>query len=506
MACRKLALAVRPALTIARRTNARLLGGFGLPLGTAGAAVLGALALSALAPSNEVVLLGFLSVILLAPIAYRALQRRFDPFEPTVLFALVFGSMFLVRPIAVVVRQDYAYQAGVVSVDIRAGFEEMLVVAVIGALGFVLGYALPAGRRVARRLPRPPRRYSGEVASVTAATFAAVGVALFALFLVAGGGGSALQLFLAGRSAGLQQLLVESNKYLIFAPIVLLPAAVVLLALGAARRSVVTTCAGGVAALALVLVAAPTGSRSLLFPLFIGLAIYFYLTKGTRPSLKTLSLAILLALFLSAFIGTVRTADVRQTVGIGPTFSAIVDDPTEIFAPLVEGEDAAEATGLAALLALPSGSIEPANGRAVVGDLLVRPIPRSLWSGKPQPPRQKVTRALFGRYADTFLANPEYSVLLYPYLDAGHVGVLLLMLLYGVAARALYEYTMRHRASLIARLLFALSVPALIAGMRDSPVDTLARVAFLVVPLLLIFGAARTAAPRLGAHASGRPS
>ena len=39
----------------------------------------------------------------------RIAQRRFDPFEPTVLFALAWGVMFVVRPLAMIAQSNYSY-------------------------------------------------------------------------------------------------------------------------------------------------------------------------------------------------------------------------------------------------------------------------------------------------------------------------------------------------------------------------------------------------------------
>jgi hypothetical protein len=75
-------------------------------------------------------------------------------------------------------------------------------------------------------------------------------------------------------------------------------------------------------------------------------------------------------------------------------------------------------------------------------------------------------------------------------LDAGLFGVLLLMLGYGISARAFYDYTLLHVDSVVARLLFALLIPALMAGVRDDVVDTVARLAFLLIPIAATFGVA----------------
>ena len=75
-------------------------------------------------------------------------------------------------------------------------------------------------------------------------------------------------------------------------------------------------------------------------------------------------------------------------------------------------------------------------------------------------------------------------------MDGGYIGVLLLMGLYGIVARLLYEYMLRHQRHVAARLLFVLVMPALIGGVRDDLVDTVARSVFLTVPLVVTLSVA----------------
>ena len=453
---------------------------------------MGAAAIAHIEPSNSSVLLIALGVVLMAPTAAKLMMGTFDPLEPHFLFAIAYGAMFLVRPVAVLATDDFAYPTGAASVNFSRGFEPMLVLCLLGAVGFMVGYLLPLGRDLALHITPPPRGYSPAIAGLAASAFAFIGVALFLLFLAYAGGLDALSLWVQGRSFQLTQLLSASNKYLVVGPVILLPAAVMLLGLGTTHRNAGIVAIGVVAALALVLIAAPTGRRSWLFPLFLSVAIYFYVTKDRRPSLKGVVAALMMLLALSALVGTVRSAKVRQTVGVSQSVANLADDPSRIFQPLTQGADASLATGLAALLSMPADRYSVAySGQAVIGDLLTRPVPRSLWAAKPEPPRQKAARALFGRKADVFFANPEFSVILYPYLDAGPGGVLLFMVIYGCLARALYEYAMAHRGNVATRLGYALLLPVLVAGVRDSPVDTFARSTFVMVPLVCTFLMAR---------------
>ena len=121
------------------------------------AATLVGLAVASISPSVATLLVIAIAITIALPLVIRAVQGKFDPFEPIVFFVLSYGTMFVVRPAAMIGRDEY-YFLFAPYVDIRATFDEMLVLALLGALAFVLGYFLPLGRQLARRAPRPPRR------------------------------------------------------------------------------------------------------------------------------------------------------------------------------------------------------------------------------------------------------------------------------------------------------------------------------------------------------------
>jgi hypothetical protein len=97
-----------------------------------------------------------IAAVLLAALGPRILQRAFDPFEPIVLFAVVYGAMFVIRPSAMLTRGDLVYEGPRTTLDIPATYTKMLVVGLVEAIGFVAGYLPPAGPglRAERRRPR----------------------------------------------------------------------------------------------------------------------------------------------------------------------------------------------------------------------------------------------------------------------------------------------------------------------------------------------------------------
>jgi hypothetical protein len=141
-------------------------------------------------------------------------------------------------------------------------------------------------------------------------------------------------------------------------------------------------------------------------------------------------------------------------------------------------------------------------GETTVGDLVTRPVPRRLWSGKPEVPRTRLVKKLWPSQFATGNANPEFSTLLYFYLDLGTLGVIIGMAAYGVLFRLLYEWFLAGATSLWVQVLYALTVPFVVIGMRDSPTDTFMRFSLVVVPLIVILLVAR----RYGAAPGGEAS
>lgn len=456
-------------------------------------------------------LLGGLSLVLLAPLAWRVLGRRLDPFEPIVVFAVAYGVMFLVRPLAMIVDGDFDYVRPTATIPVADAFPTLLAAALIGAAAFVGGYSASLGRRVARRMAPPPSRFDTSSIVAIACGVALIGVASFLAFLVFATrrvGVSGLALFFAGRSPALTDALRSAPGYLNHGPMLLIPASLVLLAVGQARRDRRISVLGAAAGLLLVLRATPGGNRIMLLPFAGGVLVYWYVTHRRRPGPVLLVLAMSAALTGSAVLLAIRDAATRQETGVRGAVEAVLSDPAKIVAPLTRGGDTEMAPALAAVMSAIPTPIPHTWGMAVFGDLLIRPIPRALWHGKPLAPREQVIATLWpAEYsvAGMKLANPEFSILLYFYLDFGLPGIAVGMALFGLGARVAYEYFRRFGAtSTLVRLLFSLFVPFMVIALRDSPVDTIDKAAFIVLPLWLTFHVAAIAPRGRRAPAAAR--
>ena len=173
---------------------------------------------------TTVVLLSIgVAVAVLVPVVWRVREGRFDPFEPIVLFALAWGVLFVVRPIAIVVRDDTIFYG----VSIASTLGEAVLLGLVGAVGFSVGYTVSSGRNIAARLPAVPEGAPSSAALKWSAVVATVGVVALALVLLPNGGVHAVGTFLGGRSEALNDIIDKSTIYLWYGSLVVIPAALV---------------------------------------------------------------------------------------------------------------------------------------------------------------------------------------------------------------------------------------------------------------------------------------
>jgi hypothetical protein len=439
----------------------------------------------------DAILVVAIAAVLLVPIARRVRARRFDPFEPIVLFAAAYGVMFVVRPAAMLAKDAVSYTGPRTTLDVSATFTEMLAIALLGAVSFVAAYEL-----VLRRAERHTATVAGPDvdfgrATLLAIGLAALGVSSFAVSLASSDGIATIEAILrSGREAGLDSA-IEANRYLWQAFFVLVPAAVILLAVGSTEHR------PAVVAVALALIAIfllrdiPLGARISLLPLVGGLFVLYYLRRSSRPSLRTLVVLVLLAVFSSAFLSDLRSRTTRGETVVETVARAA--SPSRLADSVLLGPDTEMAPTFAAALTVIPESLGRSYGKTIFGDLVIRPIPRPLWEGKPEPPRERLIATLWP--SERRAINPEFSVLLYLYWDFGLIGVAIGLALAGVACRALYRYLSYRKTDTSAQVLYGLALWFVVIGLRNSPVDTLVLAAFIVAPAWVVFRLARPARP-----------
>jgi hypothetical protein len=430
-------------------------------------------------------LVSAIAVVLASPIVVRLGQNRFDPFEPIIVGVLAYGVMFVVRPVSMIVSNHLAYDGPRRSTSVATTFSEMLFLALLGALAFVVGYELSFGRRLANFLGSP---HAEDERRLVVATLSAAGIALlsFVLFLATSPFGlSTLTLILRGRSAQLTDTIADTSFYVWFSFLLLIPATLILVAVGLRRRSKPLLFTGLALAGLYLIRTIPLGNRTMLLPFVGGLIVLYYLRRSARPSLTATLVIIVVALVGSSFLSDLRGRSTRHE-SILQTFVRAVH-PARIASPFTSGPDSEMAPVFAAALSVIPERLSHTYGGTIFGDLVARPVPRTLWADKPDPPRDRLVARLWPAEARDGAINPEFSALLYFYWDFGAPGIAIGLLSYGIGARLLFEYLIHRRSSLAAQVIYSLALWFVVIGLRNSPVDTLVLAMFIIFPAWLLF-------------------
>jgi O-antigen/teichoic acid export membrane protein len=413
-----------------------------------------------------------------------------DLFDPLSLFVIAWAIMFIARPAVMAAYGDFT----LLHYETRTGFTKMLVLALLGALGFIGGYfsRLPANWASRRRpLPNTP---SDSIAVPYALAVLCGGLVLFALFLGNAGGAGALKTLVSGRSQALADLWQNSSAYLSGALMLAFPAALLLVDVGLRRRDRLLIGGGILALLPAVAPGVLTGTRSSFLPVIAALWMLPYLRRGTRPRRKAVIVVAFLAFTVGiTFVGATRDLPARQHGLIGPLKSSLFR-PDEGARRLLETGD----TEMAPLLAIMISNVPdrfPYMDGAATGELFVHWVPRALWPGKPRQGDEVLTRKLFH---DTGISQAprQFSPLANFYLDLGLLGGFVGMAFIGMLARAHYEYFRRHFRQSSVQLFYAATFPFWINLFRGNLTATAGGLVFVIPPLILGMYLARGHAPR----------
>jgi hypothetical protein len=441
----------------------------------AGAALLAA---NSGAVQREALLMA-LALLAPLPIAVRLWQRRFDPFEPIVLLAVGVIVLFVVRPIAHLAYDQMWHRDR----RLEPGFDRALLMAFIGVAGLYLGYALGAGRRLARRLPELRQDWRPERLTAFAIGLVVVGLVLFAGFIQQVGGLAVARSFLFARTHEEGEIFARATAYFYLGPFLAIPAALLIMESAARGRKRILLVLAGLAAFLVVALTGPRGDRIWLLTMLMSLAVLPYLRTGRRP--RVLSLAavfVVVFAFGVTFLAEVRTPTARQA-SPAELFARTLENPFRGVEDFVLGPDS-EMFAIMAMEAEEIPARKPYAPGVTLGSLVAGPIPDGLWPGKPESADIQIYSHLFPAQAQVTKAGTAPSMLGGFYYDLGFPGVALGALLVGLLFRVLFEYLRAHPRNASVRLLYAAALPLTFVLLRGNPTDTLPRALYLVVPVL----------------------
>lgn len=435
--------------------------------------------------------------VMVIPILVGIGRGQRDIFEPSYLFGVSFGVLFVIRPLL-----EWSSTRGVPTMgglDPTPTYIAAIVVAVLGGLAFYAGYYSQVGRSLAARLPMAPTMIDEGRVRVGVVVVAVTGIALYAAFLGTSGGIGALTAVISGRNEDFVFLVSQPVGYLYSGLSFVFPAGVILLVMARSWRS--PTGFSGLALVAISIVPAFfTGARSATLPALLTLIVLWYLRRGVRPRLVSV-----ITLALAGFVLVIsvprdfRNTDDR-TGGLFDAVASSVSNAQETGREFFLGLDTAMLPALAIELSSVPEVIPYQLGSTYL-EAAVRPIPRAFWSSKPEAAETQLMRVLWPDLAAQRVGL-AFSLFGEPYLNFGFPGVIAITSIFGVAWRSLWEYWRRQPLNMVTIGIFAISWPFLFVYMRGGIGVDYQRQLIALLPFIALawFGSRRR-----GARAQANP-
>jgi oligosaccharide repeat unit polymerase len=445
--------------------------------------IVAALAISSIAftsstPTTAWFLIEIGLLVALIPLVKALASRRFDPFEPVYLFAISYVILFVLRP-----AFDVAFGLpSVLGYQVDGTYTAALLIAIVGAIGFYVGYYLPIGSRLAGRVPLPGTTWATDSLNAFILLCFVISVALFGLFLAHTGGLPTISALLSGQNSARAAALSSSSGYLYNAPLWLTSLGVLLLAIAPRWWS-----RTGIVGFALVLYSQLAmltgGARSWILPALAAAIIVFFLRKGARPSLRFAGVALVLLLLFGITIPRQyrNTADRQST--LFETVVAVSGHPGDALQAFLTNADTAMVDDFAIELQFVPSNVDFQYGRTYL-EALARPVPRFVWQNKPPAAETMLMGVIWPDFARQNVGF-SFSFFGEPYLNFGVSGVFAVALIFGLAWRTLYEWFRRDPRNPTVIAIFALTWPMLFVYMRGGIGIDYPRQAIMVVPVFL---------------------
>jgi hypothetical protein len=427
-------------------------------------------------------LLVAIAASLMLPLAMRHANGSLDLFEPLVTANFVLAVMFVGRPLGDLITGETIH----LGYDVLPTFDEALLVALVGVGAFQLGYWPRVGRTLARRWPKPPA-FNPRLARFAAWGYVGLGAALFSLFLATQGGIGLLVALMRGRGGTDNDNLVflSSTGYFYNGILLFSAAALVFFALAILTRRRRYFLEFAATALVTLFFFGSRGDRSQALPLLMAVPTFWYLWRDRRPRARTVVLVLLAGLLVSGWQRETRTADTASRTALTDSLIDAISAPVSSIGDTLTGADAEMFDTLANFLLVVPEAV-PFEPGLTVRDVLLRAVPRPLWPDKPGEGGTAVFEILWPGRLDQSRAAAASSILGSLYLDSGLLSVALGMFLIGALSSALWAWSRRHERSAIAQMIYAMGLPFVVILMRGNIQGTLARMLFLLVPLVLL--------------------
>jgi len=424
------------------------------------------------------VLLIIIALSLVGPIAIGILKNRVDLLEPIILSNISLGVMFIGRPLNRLATGEKWH----LGYEMSGTFDEALLIALIGIIFLQLGYYSYFGRTLARKVS-VPLNFPPQKIAAAAWFYLILGTSLFGIFLSQQGGIGILFLLLEGRQQSNSTLVLNSTGYLYNGILMFGASSLMFFALAIVTGRRFYWVWFLISATVLLVFYGARGARSQILPLLLAIPIFWYLIKQYRPKASTVILVTVVSVALMGWLRDTRLADENRDF-INTAVTAI-SSPIEQAKRILGGSDAEMFDSLANELLVVPEQLHFQHG-ATITDVMIRAVPRPWWPDKPLESNDALVNTLWPEHYAMSRASPAFSIIGVAYADSGYFSVVLIMFLIGVMMSALWRWRQLHYQHPLVQMIYAMGVPFIVILMRGTIPDTLTRMLFLFMPLLLL--------------------
>lgn len=439
-----------------------------------------------LAGSVEQVYLGFTVLALLLPYGVHVLRTGFDLLSPATLFIAIYILLFVARTGLVLSAGEVGFYGLGAGGSMRAASGY----ATVGATAFAVGYYPRVANRIALRV-QPSASVSSEVLFRYGLTLTAIGISLFAIFIISSGGWVLLAELARGRSPSGAAAFAGSTQYVSQGVFLLIPASLCIWASGETAGENGRRWIGWLVVLAVGFLAFPLGTRRWLLVVVGSFYALRTMIRRKRPNMLAVGILVLLVLLVGVtFVREARVASHRQAQGLTSIFLESVTDPSRAVETIVESNDTEPAVAFSVVLEV-SHLPAPRYGWGIVEDALISTVPRIVWEGKPYDRLDELRVALFGQPCSGAPGSycPTFTILTDFYIEGRGLGVAVGMYLFGLCWGTANHLRHRMSSHVGVLILFAAALPYVVLLVRTNIVPVVAWMGIVVGPTIpLVFG------------------
>lgn len=416
-------------------------------------------------------------------------------FHPVTWFTVAWALIFIGRPLYDLLHHDISYHHGIY---IEPTYPDALVVGAVGLASFTAPFLFRESS-LATSGPWVRRPFKGSELAFRLLVSLALVALLFMSFLRQNGGLGVIKTLFLGRSVATHLAYETTSGYLYSAPLWLVGIGIYLICAGRATRRPQWAILGLLIVLLSQIATVGGGDRSYFLPALLSLMMVRSLQDRRRPKYRWLFVVVPAIIVFGIVLPNIyRNYDqIEGNVALATAKS--LEDP---FTKLWEGDDTAMARNLAIEVAGVPGKLPYAMGKSYVA-ILARPIPRQLFSGsKPTSGEEDLDYRLI-TVPTGLTTGYAYSIFGEPFYNFGWVGVVVVPLLFGLLWRKAYRYVVMNRGDILALAMYAAALPVLAVMVRGGIGVDFQRLAFTVLPVLLLFRSRRLSASVAGEGSTG---